>query len=136
MQKYYYARPVAALSISNGYRIIGGKNKGWKPPKLQNPWGVGLPTSKEKPANSNTNVTPAIYAWYISGEPRSSKGDSRLGQAGRDPAGIIPSNFFCITTDGARHKNQTPADWDRALRLFGAQGTKAVPALPSNWKYR
>lgn len=136
MQKHYNARPIAALSISNGYKINGGNNKGWNPPKLQNPWGVGLPTSKEKPANGNTNVTPAIYAWYISGEPRSNKDDSKLGQAGRDPAGIIPSNFFCITTSGMRHKNETPADWNRALRLFGAQGTKAVPALPADWPYR
>lgn len=123
------ARPVCLLSISNGYRIIGGAD-GYSPPSLTNPWGELLPTPLEPPANSDTNVTPAIYAWYISGEPRGSNKDSGLGQAGNDPIGIIPSNYFCITTTGLRHANETPADWDRALSIFGASGTKAVPAIP------
>jgi hypothetical protein len=127
--------PIWGSSASYGYRILGSK-KAWNPPNVSNPWGEALPTSREKPKNSITNITPSMYTWYISGSPRSKQSDSKLGQNGADPAGIIPSNFVVVTLDGQRHEGETIQDWNLALRRFGAQGTKAVPALPYDWPYR
>ena len=123
------ARPTFVGAFSNGFRIVGGSN-GWDPPDLTNPWGELLPTSSEPPANPDTNITPSIYVWYISYEPRAASDDSGLGQSGTDPAGILPSSFVSINNSGIRLENITPQDWDLAFNRFGAPGTKAVPAIP------
>lgn len=127
--------PIWGSSASNGY-FIKGSGKAWYPPIVLNPWGEALPTPREKPINSLTNITPSIYAWYVSGPPRSEQSDSMLGQDAPDPAGIIPSNFVVLSPGGKRHEGQTPQDWDLAFRRFGAEGTKAIPALPYDWPYR
>ncbi|MCP4408287.1 MAG: fibronectin type III domain-containing protein [Gammaproteobacteria bacterium] len=107
----------------NGFKVVGDSGS------TPNPFGRQLPFSGEQLPESD--LTPAVYAWYHGYKPRGNKKSSGLGFLGTtDPAGINPSHVIILSgkTQGAK-----PADWDRAFSTFGKAGTNAILWPPANF---
>ncbi|MEN8131277.1 MAG: hypothetical protein ABFS45_14000, partial [Pseudomonadota bacterium] len=107
----------------NGFKIVGDSGS------TPNPFGQRLPFSGEQLPESN--ITPAIYAWYHGYKPRGNRKSSGLGFIGaEDPAGINPAHVIILSrgTKGAK-----PADWDRGFSTFGKAGTNSILWPPANF---
>ena len=119
-------RGVLVGTESNGFSINTRDGDVAAPRDLPNPFGVPLPHPDWSfPA---TNMDCNVAAWYASYTPRaqSPADDSRLGQQGRDPNGVIPATNLALSLRGQRQEGIRPADWNRAMLAFGASGTKAL----------
>lgn len=111
-------------SEKNGFKLIGDSGS------TPNPFGQQLPFSSEQ--LPETNLTPAIYAWYHGYKPRGNRKSSGLGFIGaEDPAGISPSHVIIL--HDATIKGAKPADWDRGFSTFGKAGTNSILWPPANF---
>jgi len=115
------ARLLTQATEANGHRV-----NTYFAPGIPNPWGY---------SNQKVPQTASHILWALSGKPKGENKDSRLGQQGEDPPGIMPVHTVFIdwkTTWGKN--NPTLQQWHTAIDTFGPPGTFAFPYLPSGYK--
>ena len=147
--------------------MVHAERNGWRPRAKDrrtgrlNPWNVE-PWPKtdsawdgEKAGGLGSYMFPdaAFWVWYCSGPPkaRGAAADSRLGQRGRDPAGVIPAQFYeptmpWVAKPGDKKEGRwahAPDSWNaininrdrfrKAFEIFGPSGTKAMFAFPKGY---
>jgi len=146
---------VMVHSERNGWRMYATDRR----VGAENPWGVTQWPALDAPwdgeqvggVGSHMMPDPAFWVWYCSGPPRAegAAADSELGQAGPDPAGVIPAVFYeaslpwctgagCASDDGkfadSWHLGNLSRDrFRKAFRMFGPAGTKAMFDLPDGY---
>lgn len=155
--------PVMTHAERNGWRsLYDGSPPNTRRSNAQNPWGVSKWPSTDgdwdgeniggvQDGSSHTNYAfpdPMFWVWYFSGPPRATgaAADSRLGQVGPDPAGVIPSVFYepivpwctgwgCVQdiTSGWNGINLSIQRYLKAFETFGPSGTKAMFAHPDGY---
>ncbi|MBN1673492.1 MAG: hypothetical protein JXR37_20775 [Kiritimatiellae bacterium] len=144
----------------NGWRVRA-KNPNNRRGGNLNPWNVAVwPKTDqawdgEKVGGAGTYMFPdaAFWVWYCSGPPkaRGPAADSRLGQPGPDPAGVIPAHFYepslpWVDKPGDKKEgrwrnaadswnkiNLNPDRYRKAFELFGPSGTQAMFAFPKGY---
>jgi hypothetical protein len=123
MQKNAVKVPMGYATEPNGWWSDGFKG-------APNPFGY---KAGENPPMVGT-IGAQIALWYVSGEPRGPIKDSKLGQAGDDPGGIIPSSWFYFNSyPWSKKKYPSLEDWDAAFQTFAwgqGKGTNAFPYVP------
>ena len=111
-----------------------------------NPWNIKKwPRAGGSLPNDGGKMFPSarFWAWYMSGAPRAEgdKADSKLGQVGRDPAGVAPANFYVMAVPtwfredrpAWNKTNLSIQSWLDAFDTFGPRGTKAMFAHPDGY---
>ncbi len=113
-----------------------------------NPWGVNIWPDQNRGGvlpNDDGKLFPSarFWAWYTSGTPRAvgSNADSGLGQAGSDPAGVMPANFYTMFVPtwfredrpAWNSANLSIQSWLDAFDTFGPRGTKAMFNHPDGY---
>jgi hypothetical protein len=80
-------------------------------------------------------MDPSKFLWYHSGLPKAKapNNDSKLGQAGPDPAGPIPVSMIVVLIR-KDSSNRTYENWKKALDTFGPSGTFAAPYFPQGYE--
>lgn len=152
--------PTMTHAEFNGWRILyDGTPPNTRRSNAQNPWGVpqwgrtdsdwdgenfrGVPDGSSHDFYAFPD--PMFWVWYFSGPPRAvgAAADSGLGQAGPDPAGVIPSVMYepvvpwCTgwgcwrpnpekISDGWNGTNLSINRYRKAFEVFGPSGTKAM----------
>lgn len=118
-------RRVSALSQeSNEFRIISSTHE-----PIDSPWGANTRFPLDSERFENSNISPAVVVWYCSYKPRASGGAANSGlgwDGGDDPAGVVPCNILVHGTLGQRMVGIESKEYDRAYKLFGANGTQAA----------
>jgi hypothetical protein len=118
-------RRVSALSQeSNEFRIITSTHT-----PIDSPWGADTLFPLDSERFINSNISPAVVVWYCSYKPRASGAAANAGlgwDGGADPAGVVPCNILVHGTLGLRMTGIESKEYDRAYRLFGANGTRAA----------
>ncbi|MEM7207798.1 MAG: hypothetical protein AAF434_08255 [Pseudomonadota bacterium] len=125
-------RIVMVSGEPNGYVLFTNSN-------TSNPYGESLHRD-----DTNADQMLNTYLWYHSGQPRAEGSDrnSGLGDGQADNPGIIPAHIIVLPNKVSAETingrptyldELTPSQVNNVMRRFGAQGTKAVPALPHNW---
>lgn len=110
-------RPLRQGTEGNGQRATTNFAPG-----IPNPWGYSGVTVPQ---------TPSHILWVLSGEPKGANKDSRLGQAGDDPAGLMPVHQIVIDFNRSWQKySPDVSEWHTAIDTFGPPGTFAFPYLP------
>jgi len=89
---------------------------------VPNPWGY---------SNMSVAQTPSHIIWALSGAPKGIIKDSKLGQTGDDPPGIIPVHNIIVEFD--KSWSPTVSEWHTAIDTFGPPGTFAFPYLPPGY---
>jgi hypothetical protein len=117
-------RPLRQNTEANGLRDTTTFVAG-----VPNPWGYSATTTKQ---------TASQILWALSGSPKAAdpaKRDSKLGQVGEDPPGIMPVHQIWLSFDGSGPTANYPtaADWRKAIDTFGPPGTFAFPYFPAGY---
>ncbi|OPZ07503.1 MAG: hypothetical protein BWZ10_02811 [candidate division BRC1 bacterium ADurb.BinA364] len=104
----------------------------------ENPWNAApWPQEGDSLPNDDGNPMPSarFWAWYYSGAPKAKGGaaDSRLGQEGPDPSGVVPANFYCPDVVEGNRFGHSVERWLAAFRTFGPKGTQAMFAHPDGY---
>jgi hypothetical protein len=97
-------------------------------PAIPNPWGYSATTTKE---------TYSHIVWALSGSPKATdpaKRDSKLGQVGEDPPGIMPVHDLVVIWGNTYGVNAPTIDEvHKAIDTFGPPGTFAFPYFPPGY---
>lgn len=111
-------RPLIQSTEDNGFRQNTFFASG-----ITNPWGYN---------GVSVPQTASHVLWALSGSPKSVNKDSRLGQSGNDPMGILPVHTIIINW-GTSSLDYAPTleQWHEAIDTFGPPGTFAFPYLPT-----
>jgi hypothetical protein len=114
-------RPLSQGTEGNGQRL-----NTYFAPDIPNPWGY---SDVSKPQ------TASHILWALSGSPKGANKDSGLGQAGNDPAGVMPVHTIIIDF-GRTWQDNSPSveEWHEAIDTFGPPGTYAFPYLPQGYE--
>lgn len=117
----------------------------------QNPWGYnywkGIYAYWPGHAGKYRYIpTPAEWVWYYSGKPRKqgAAANSKLGQYGPDPAGVIPAHYFVVRVLPERSMvspdnysrvvdTRTAKNYLDAFKAFGPKGTGAMISFPKGY---
>jgi hypothetical protein len=114
--------------LSQGTENNGQRLTTYFAPGIANPWGYSGTTTKQ---------TASQILWALSGAPKATdpaKRDSKLGQVGEDPAGLMPVHDIVLMWNMSSHQNSpTIDDWHKAIDTFGPPGTFAFPYLPPGY---
>lgn len=131
--------PVFVGSEANGWSVAattGHRNGGDNPWNL-NSWPEWDPAGSLPDDDGDLFPSARFWVWYTSGAPRaadSAARDSGFGQAGEDPCGVVPANFYMPSTpdyDPGNRPAWTPqnlsiAKYKKAFDTFGPKGTNAM----------
>lgn len=117
----------------------------------QNPWGYnywqGIYAFWPGHAGKERHIpTPSEWIWYYSGKPKKkgAAANSKLGQYGPDPAGVIPAHYFVVRNLPGKvmvspdnHSNivdtRTVQNYREAFDRFGPKGTGAMISFPKGY---
>ena len=114
-------RPLAQSTENNGQRDYT-----YFAPNIPNPWGY---------SNESVPQTASHVLWALSGLPKGTAKDSKLGRTGDDPPGLMPIHHIVIDFERAWHSNSPSVEeWHEAIDTFGPPGTFAFPYLPPGYQ--
>jgi hypothetical protein len=134
--------PIFTADEANGWYMDSYTNRTGS----SNPWNAAVwPQDGESLPNDDGNQMPSarFWTWYYSGAPKATgaSADSRLGQDGTDPCGVVPANFYCMEVPTWNRQdrptwtsaNLSLENWLAAFSTFGPNGTQAMFAHPEGY---